>query len=281
MPYLVLELQSAAMDRNRSVADVVRMALVVATKLNLADFKNWCEKELRGFEKEAAPAYRKVHGQLKAWNPYRGWIPVVVQERETMEQLSEREIGQPIAELEQLNSRGEDKTQMQVPLPHHILESVFGDTQEFQLGLVPTLLVDRSQVVGILDAIRNAVLTWSLDLEKQGVLGEGMTFSRAEVERAASVTYHIGTFAGVLGNVSGGNVQVGDYNSVHAALKELALPQKERNELEEIMDAMPHANAEKKASLARRGSDWLMRNAAAIGTLSEQIRKWFELNRPQ
>jgi hypothetical protein len=41
--------------------------------------------------------------------------------------------------------------------------------------------------------VRNAVLGWSLKLEKTGILGEGVTFSNEETEKAhqGSVVYRI------------------------------------------------------------------------------------------
>lgn len=61
---------------------------------------------------------------------------------------------------------------------------------EFQ----PVLHVSRAQFRGIIDAVRNIVLDWSLKLETAGILGVGMTFSREEKVRAAhtNVSYQIG-----------------------------------------------------------------------------------------
>ena len=39
-------------------------------------------------------------------------------------------------------------------------------------------------MVLILDAVRNAVLKWSLTLEAEGIIGEGMSFSPVEREKA-------------------------------------------------------------------------------------------------
>jgi hypothetical protein len=61
-----------------------------------------------------------------------------------------------------------------------------------------------------LDAVRNLVLDWAIELERSGVVGEGITFSADEKKIAATnpVTLHIGAitnFTGVLGvgNTSG------------------------------------------------------------------------------
>lgn len=69
---------------------------------------------------------------------------------------------------------------------------------------------------------------------------------------------------------------IGDYDSIHSALKESGVPQAERNELEQILDELPTAAPEERPSLLSRGVEWLKRNGPAIGALSDQIRSWLE-----
>ena len=70
MKSLVLELQREAMNPNSRLSDVLRKAMVVATKLKVQDLRVWVESELKGYSKdEEIPSYRKVNGTLKAWNP--------------------------------------------------------------------------------------------------------------------------------------------------------------------------------------------------------------------
>ena len=104
-----------------------------------------------------------------------------------------------------------------------------------------------------------------------------MTFTGEEVHKASTTTYNIRNFTGILGDVDSSQVQIGDYNGIHAELKRRGLPQVERNELENILDALPQAKKEEKSGLLKRGTDWITRNAAALGTFSETVRKWFEV----
>jgi hypothetical protein len=143
--------------------------------------------------------------------------------------------------------------------------------------MVPTLLVDRSQIIGILDAVRNEILNWSLELESQGILGDGLSFSSEEINKAGTVNYNIGSFQGILGDVSSANVQIGDYSSIHDALKEKGVSQKERNELENILDEIKKAEPSQQNSFAKKGFEWINRNASTIGTLSTTIKSWFEM----
>lgn len=222
MNSLVLDLQREAMNPQTRVTDLLRKAIVVASKLGIEDFNKWAENELRGYDKESPPSYRKVRGELKAHNPYRGLIPVILEDSKLMEKLRNRDIGQSISGLEDLYHR-ESEGVLQVPLPHDVMMKIFGRSEEFQLGIIPTLIVGREQIFGILEAVRDEVLNWSLELERQGILGEAMTFSKEEVHKASNITYNIQNFSGVLGNVTDSQVQIGDYNSIHAQLKELGV----------------------------------------------------------
>jgi len=277
MSSLVLELQQETLNSQSRITDILRKALVVSNKLGIDDLTSWAKNELAGYEKGAdIPSYRKVKGRLMAHNPYHGWIPVIMEDSSSAKSLSERPIGQPISELEALCIDKDKGGLLTIPLAHELLMELFGDTEEFRLGMIPTLVVGRSSLNGVLDAVRNEILNWSLDLEKNGILGEGMTFSKEEIQRADSATYNIQSFQGVLGSVSNSSVQVGDYASVHQQLKDNGISQSERNELENILDAVKTEKPEEKNGLIQKGLDWVRRNGAGIGALSETIRGWFE-----
>jgi len=117
--------------------------------------------------------------------------------------------------------------------------------------LRPSLNVGASQFRRILDAVRKIVLEWSLKLEADGILGDGMTFSGEEKARAKekSVTYHIKNY--IHGTFDHSQVQVEavastqqqkthDFNpaqltalaaALREALPQLALTEKQAQEL--------------------------------------------------
>ena len=66
--------------------------------------------------------------------------------------------------------------------------------------LQPTLHVAPSEVVGILDAVRNNVLDFALQLEQEGILGEGMSFSKDEKKMAGQINYHVTNNIGTMQN---------------------------------------------------------------------------------
>jgi hypothetical protein len=202
MGALVLELQADALNRSVRASDLVRKALVVAVKLDLPDLKKWCDVELNGYTKEAIPDYREVRGEVRAWNPYHGWIPVLVNDSEVMEMLQIRRVMNPLASIEHSVYNKTEST-IQMPYDANTLQLLASGFQGYAAGLIPTLLISRNSLSNILDAARTVVLDWSLRLEREGILGEGMTFTRSERERAARITYNVGSFSGVIGNVQG------------------------------------------------------------------------------
>lgn len=84
-----------------------------------------------------------------------------------MNRLTERLVGSSVSELEHLLDKREEGGFLHMPLPHDELIGIFGDTAAFRLGMVPMLLVGSSDVHGIVAAVRDAILAWSLELEQR------------------------------------------------------------------------------------------------------------------
>lgn len=272
---IVLELQHVAIDNKVRITDLLQKALVVASKLGLEDFKLWILKELEGYpDKKGIPQYRIVSSIIRAHNPFRGWIHCQFEDQEISKHLSNITFAQPIGELEALVLSNKDK--------NGILEVTF--TQEVtntlmkmaNSALPPTRFINKAKIFGILDTIRTTVLKWTLKLEEEGILGEGLTFSDEEKEKAQkSSSVHIENY-GIWGSVQAENVQIGDYSSIHEQLKDAGVSQKERNELENIFDELRTAQKEERKSILKRGFDWVERNKALIGNLAKIIILWFK-----
>jgi hypothetical protein len=185
----LLELQHEARDPSVRVDDLVRKAVEVATTLGIDDFRVWAENELQGYAGDTTiPAYRQVTGAVRAFHPSRGWIPVAVPDRDLQKRLESRAAGEPIGELEDLYhdpqegdmlclAQGPNAQQLTLEdlmelVPYSWVLRIFGDTREYQPGTIPTLMISRPTIKGILDAVRSEVLRWSLALERQGIPGK-------------------------------------------------------------------------------------------------------------
>lgn len=275
MSSLVLELQQDCLNEKISVTALLRKALVVATKLNIPEFKSWIDDELNGYKTKSQklPGYRYLKGEIKATHPEYQWIPYIFQDPKMAEILSSRATQQPIGELEHLLQKQGPHALLTMPFTPQVLKQL--DNGNLELGIVPTLVVDGSRIQGILDAVRNIVLQWSLRLEADGILGEALTFSKQEKEKASNVTYHIHNFTGVAGIVQTEHLQIGNYSTIHQALKERGISQSDRNQLEDILDKLANADQKEKPTFMKVGSDWVLAHAKELGDLAKVIMSWF------
>ena len=130
---------------------------------------------------------------------------------------------QPICEIEddwrQADKAGAGNFQMSY---QPIVEKRIMDLLEFRLQ--PSFHVSASKFRNILDAVRKIVLEWSLKLERDGIIGEGMSFSREEKQKAQSITYNIKNY--IQGNIEHSQVQVDTADSIQkGSFKEIDVSQ--------------------------------------------------------
>ena len=189
MDSLVMELQRECLGPGVSVADLLRKALVVARKLGVRDLQSWIENELNGHDATIkVPPYRITSGELKAWDAYRGtWIPYIVRDPKSAELISKCEMRQSASELEDFaRETVGGRAGIVVPFSPYQLQILNPDD-----GYTPSRHLGRTAIVGIIDTIRNTILQWTLKLEEDGIVGEGMTFTPTEKATAAQAHYTI------------------------------------------------------------------------------------------
>jgi len=276
-PSLVLELHRLASEGTIPLTDVLRKALIVATKLRIEDFRVWISDELTGYvgKGKEIPKYRYVRGLLVGRTAFNDQLPLRFQDSEMESACSVMPMADSAAELEQL---AQSERFVSVTFPANIvtiLRSGFPG-----LEFLPQLLLPAIAIQGICDKIRTIILEWSLKLEEEGILGEGMSFSDDEKRRAAAApNIHIekiGQFYGNLGgSITAETVQIGNYSSIHEQLKQAGILQSERNQLEDILDGLKKAKHEEKPPLLKRGMEWVDKNKAQLGTLAVQVGAWF------
>jgi hypothetical protein len=266
----VLELQHDAMNGEADLTSLLRKCVVIASKLDLKDFLAWTNNELRGYsDDEKLPSYRLVPAELKGFNPYNGmWLPLMFQE-DAPTWARQRGLSQSIAELEAVIDKSINHIELSLPenLARRLMESA-------DMPRPPVSHININCVIAVLDAVRNVILDWSLKLEANGILGEGMVFTTREKQAAMSNTYNIQNFNGILGPVNATSIEIKNYTDLHQKLKDSGISQEERNEIEFIMDEILKSHGEAKKSLISRGSSWVLRNAKNLGELSEAIHTW-------
>ena len=209
MTSIVLELQQDALNKNVPLADLLRKALVVARKLKVTEFETWLDSELNGYQDtQKMPAYRQIKGSVKIINPFMGIQPLFFADATVADQLSSRPTGMTVAALEALIGRNESGGMLSMQFPSALETALM---KEIDCDLQPIWVLDYSQIVSVLDTIRNIVLKWALQLEEEGILGEGLSFATKEKEAATSPSVtHINNY---FQNVSNSQIQQDTANS--------------------------------------------------------------------
>jgi len=199
---LILKLQAEAANTDASVTNLLGIAKIAATKLNLTDALVWIDRELNGYmdlKVEDLPPCRRLMGIPKGYNPYHGWQPIQFRNAKTAEQLSQAPIGLGLGAIEK-SVREASGSSFAFPYPPELKTQV-QDSLTYPVDA--QIAIERSQLWNIVEQVRNLILNWSLELEKAGVLGEDMQFSEQEKGDAKPVTQQfIIQNVGVLGNVT-------------------------------------------------------------------------------
>lgn len=239
MPPIVLQLQQEALDRNVPVSDLLRKALVIARKLGLAEFQTWVESELSGYRGKDVPDYREISGDIRGWNPYNGWIPLVFEDPKEGERIARRKSRQSIAELEHL-VQGTDGHSLQMPYPQAVQRQL---SKGFGFETQVSLFTTKTSLIKIIDAVRTIILNWALKLEEDGILGEGLSFTAQERDVAIKSPQIITNF---YGPVQSPQIQQGNETAVQvqAAFDPVALAAL----LDQLKAAIPNLGLEQDAA---------------------------------
>ena len=201
MSSAILELQKEISSQDCDVINVLRRAHLIATKLNLVDFDKWLMYELNGYPNNTlTPDYRRVKGELKANNPYYGWVPVILADPE-MEKL--------ICQIKLINSVSEIKSMCDdsdagifVSIPGSVQQSL-AEMSNMPAPMQMVVKVPRTAVMDIIEKVKNAVLEWTLKLEKEGILGDEMSFNEEEKKSAQVIPQTINNYYAATNIISG------------------------------------------------------------------------------
>lgn len=179
MAKIVIELQHEALKSDFDIMNLLRKAYLVARKLKLQEFEDWINNELNGYKDlEKIPDYRLLRGEIKAWNPYCGWIPVILQNDN--EKITTHLASDSLANLLNVYENSENKSAVLRFNP--TMNNLLSKCSDFNTRYA--LIIGTNQIYDIIERVRNIILDWSITLEENGILGEELQFSDAEKEIA-------------------------------------------------------------------------------------------------
>lgn len=198
MDPIIINIQKQILSK--STTDVLRQAYIIARKLKIKDFEIWINNELNGYKEDASiPEYRNIFGDIKGWNPYHGWVSVIIENIEMYNKLTMSKIGQGIPELENIINRSENKSIISINLPDSFNQLISdGVSTKYRKELSPT------SIIGIIETVKNIIMEWILKLEEDGIIGVDMKFTDEEKKIASEKNYTVNNF---YGNVSNSQIQ--------------------------------------------------------------------------
>lgn len=260
---LIEELQGAICNGSEPLIQMLRKTKLIAAKLALKDIERWTDFELKGYANaNAVPEYRVATiCAIQIYNPMRGWgFAGNIQES--------IKCPQPISEIEDL-SKSEWSN---LPLPTHANYPVSGG---FGSNLPQRLVISGSEFKRIIQAVTDKLLEWTIELEKRGIKGHGMSFNEKEKQSASTIVFNIGTNHGMVGNISESQMNVCDFREIRNALTDKPISRRDMGELEDLMEETKTAMPEQKKSIMGKVEKWIVKHQEALGAAANIIRKAF------
>ena len=216
MNSVVMELQRELLESNCDILGALRKAHIIAFKLNLVEFDKWVLHELNGYtcDENEIPEYRSVMGELKAWNPYYGWIPVLFKDGKMEQTICNRKLNKSISAIIELSSKSDSKSfQMNIPADAaRTIDKMC--TTPFPTNYIVSFSIHLLNEM--IDKVKNCLLEWTLTLEKQGIKGDEMIFNQAETDAAKKIPQQINNYYGTVinGTVEKTQITSGDNNTI-------------------------------------------------------------------
>lgn len=216
MGSLVLELQQEVLKPDCDILIALRKAHVIAIKLRLREFDAWIQSELNGYktDNDNLPEYRQISGTLKAWNPYNGWIPVILPDVELEKTLCTRRLSNSISDIIELCNDSEG----QIGITYNA--DITKQLNLWSDGPIETnymLHIGKHSLKSIIDKVTNCLLEWTLTLEENSILGENMTFNAQETASAREIPQQINHYYGTViqGDVTDSQIVTGNNSTVN------------------------------------------------------------------
>jgi len=216
MDSLISDLQRDALNEDMKVSGLLRKALVVAEKLGVEEFKSWINYELNGYPNSVkSPEYRIINVEVKYFNPFHGWKPILFEDFDMAKRLSKRECGQSVAEIEELLTNETDSKNVFAILLPKKDELII--TKTFDLPSQPQLIHSKSELIKVVSSVRNIILEWAIKLEKDGICGRNLTFNQAELTSAKQTSYTVNHFHAP---IESSQIQINSDNSSQSITEE-------------------------------------------------------------
>ncbi len=282
---LLRDIQRLAVDGNSDIVSLLRNCRILATRLRHEGLKRWLASELEGYLDVASlPPYRIFNavnqGEFSGLMGRRlqnAPIAVALLPKDFVEHFRKIQHTGSVASLSELLKR-DDPIFVEYWNPNVFPFIPFGSIYE-GMGLVQAWkMIPRSQIAGVLDAVRNKVLSFALEIEAENPEA-GEALSTADVPIPISTVNQIfnNYITGNVGNIASGSphsqqtahISVGhnDFEILAAKFKEYGISPEDLASLREALESEPKPQGQ---SFGKKVSTWLgqMVAKAAGGVLN-------------
>lgn len=201
MAGIVVELQNDLISQECDVILALRKAKIIATKLDIPDFKLWIDKELKGYPDDNVPEYRKIRGVLKAKGDNNRYISVPIQNPQLVDKICKQSMQQPISQI--LNFANEKDVESVLLCPQGDVQSILSHIFTKGYATEFVLFVEQGAMQKIIESVKDELLDWTLALEEKGIVGEGLVFSCEEKQTAKELNPPVNNYFGPTNIISG------------------------------------------------------------------------------
>ena len=221
------------------------------------------------------PDYRILSGTPEGFNPYHGWQQVIFRSSEQKQNWGRAPVGMPIGALEAPLQTAKGRGAFEFAYPPEVeqdLRDSVSHGKQFRIKLAV------EHIAGIVDAVRNILLQWTIEMEKQGVFGYDLVFSERDKLKSDEATaktvnnIHISQVGSFVQQANNSYVQGGVESNTTTELSQSTL-----NLVQELEALLPVSNLPvdvRGAAQATLGE--LKQEASAATPDSGRLRKGWE-----
>lgn len=246
---LLTDLQDDVLDSKRSLTTALRRAKVLSFNLKNEELRSWVENELNGYrDSTSVPEYRHLaiqnrgHFMNSAWKAPNQLISLSVLPEKLRIGMDKHVVYQSIPSLEATLLQPEGDT-LQVSWSPELVNLLSYKVYDNLACLAAWKEIARSQIVDIIEVVRNRLLTITLELMDQIPNLENDQWDKRADERVKTIIHN--NISGNQNVVAFGeevnqsvtiSVKEGDLRSLDAALQSLGLTSGQVEDLKKAVE---------------------------------------------
>lgn len=148
---------------NCDVVLALRIAHTIAKKHRMIDFDAWIQNELNGYKCNIneLPDYRKIKGNIKAFNPVYGWVPYIFEDTELENLFSTATMYEPISSIVQMCK--DEKNNIYTFRYRSDIHKKLEEQADAPMGLDIQLHVNMAHINAIVESVKNRLIEWVIE----------------------------------------------------------------------------------------------------------------------